>query len=260
MVQQPVSLTPDEISILWRCPLHYHFLQQPSDRPESEQVSLDTRVRRVIRRLHAAGGPARLPLTRYLSPVEHHPTAKKMAETYYHRLRYDWKRVMATNETMSLKISLGGVALSLRGTVDRLDQTHDGGILAILFCTETGPLPSAEQFRAEPSTTVFHALVAATYPLKRPVRIQQLWLHPNQDITIELSEDEYRANLTHLREPVQRLARGEVNARPGLHCETCPFKFNGCPVYSQADETDSNDFASASSDGKIHPRRWIFKE
>ena len=64
-----------------------------------------------------------------------------------------------------------------------------------------------------------------------------------------------------LREPVQSLARGEVMARPGLHCDVCPFKYQGCPVYAQEDdvETEPDDFVPPTSDGKIPPRKWIFK-
>lgn len=260
MTQQPITLSPNDVTALLACSLQFHFSQQNIGLPESDHAELDRRLRRVLNKLHAAGGPARLPLDKYLAPVEHYPLAHQMAETYYHRLRRDWRQVIAINEELSLKISLAGVPLVLRGTVDRLDQTRDGGILAILFCTQTGPLPDPDQFRRSPDSTIFHALVAAAYPLKRPVRLQQLWLYHNQDITIELSEDEYRANLGRLRSPVQALVRGEVNARPGHHCESCPYKFNGCPVYSQPEETNPEDFAAFPSDGKIQSRRWIFNE
>ena len=109
--------------------------------------------------------------------------------------------------------------------------------------------------------TIYHALVATTYPLKRPVRMQELWLRLNQEVTIELSEEEYRHNLSYLREPVQALARGEVRARPGLHCDICPFKYQGCPVYAHDAEAESgpDDFEPPASGGKMSPRQWIFK-
>jgi hypothetical protein len=109
--------------------------------------------------------------------------------------------------------------------------------------------------------TIYHALVATTYPLKRPVRIQELWLQTDQSVTIELSEDEYRRQLGDLREPVQALARGEVMARPGLHCDICPFKYRGCPVYfHEANaQNEEDDFVPSLPRGKIHPRKWIFK-
>jgi hypothetical protein len=109
--------------------------------------------------------------------------------------------------------------------------------------------------------TIYHALVAATYPLKRPVRIQEWWLQLDQNVTIELSEDEYRRNLSDLRQPVQALARSEVMARPGLHCDSCPFKYRGCPVYAHEQDAshDLEEFAPLPQYGKIHPRKWIFK-
>lgn len=263
MKTPPLTLSPEDVAVLMRCPLHYHFRQQTASSPGqlSAQIELETLVRAAIQNLHAAGGPARMSLRRCLAPIQHHPDAQRLVEHYYQRLRQDWQQLMASNETMALKISIGGVPLTLQGTVDRLDKTRDGGILAILFRTGAQPLPPPESLRQNPALTIYHALVAATYPLKRPVRVQELWLPLNEAVTIELSEEEYRHNLSRLREPVKGLARSEVRARPGLHCDHCPYKYHGCPVYAHDDlpETGSADFDSASSGGKIPPRHWVFK-
>lgn len=261
MKRQPFPLTPAAVRVLVRCPLYYHFAQQSSPQIEPEQVALDKLVRKTLQQLHATGGPARLSLAECLEKVANQPLVRHMVERYYHRLAQDWPQMIAGNETMALKIYIGGVSLALSGTLDRLDKTSDGGILAILFRTEEGPLPTPTNLRRDPAITVFHALVAAGYPLKRPVRIQELWLQPDQAVTVELSEDEYRHNLGLLREPVQALARGEVMAWPGLHCDVCPFKYRGCPVYAHeaGAETEADDFAPSASGGKIPPRKWIFK-
>jgi hypothetical protein len=88
-----------------------------------------------------------------------------------------------------------------------------------------------------------------------------LWLQPDQSVTIELSEDEYRYILSDLREPVKALARGEVMARPGLHCDSCAFKHRGCPVYAhEADDQDEvDDLVPPPQRGKIPARKWVFK-
>jgi hypothetical protein len=185
-----------------------------------------------------------------------------MAERYYHHLKQDWTSMIAGNETMQLRISIGRVSLALEATVDRLDKTSDGGILAILFRPENGPLPSERDLHQDHALTIYHALVAATYPLRRPVRIQEWWLRPDQRITIELSEEEYRRKLSDLREPVKALARSEVMARPGLHCETCTFKYRGCPVFAREKEANKDsvdDLVPPPQRGKISPRKWVFK-
>ena len=263
MVRQPISLTPEDVSVLINCSLHYHFLQQKLALPAdlTSQTIMDERVRKVIHRLHAAGGPARISLDECLKGVRRNPAIQKMITHYYQRLEQDWPRVIAGNETMTLRISIAGVSLILRATVDRLDRTRDGGILAILFRAQQTPPSTADELRHDPAMTIYHALVASTYPLKRPVRIQELWLYHNEEVTIELSEDEYRHNLGRLREPVQGLARSEVMARPGLYCDVCPFKHAGCPVYAPSgdEETEPDDLVSSYPDGKMSPRRWIFK-
>jgi RecB family exonuclease len=262
MMKQPIPLTPIDVRVLALCPLYYHFLQQkPAQQTDPEQDKLDKQLRKIIQQLHAAGGPARLSLEECLRKAGRNPSTRKMIEHYYRRLEQDWPQMIAGNESMQLKISIGGVSLLLQGTVDRLDKTSDGGILVILFRTEAGPLPTTNDLRNDHAITIYHALVAATYPLKRPVRLQEMWLQLEQSVTIELSEDEYRQKLGDLREPVQALARGEVMARPGHHCDSCPFQYHGCPVYTQDDapQAEDDDFALFPPDGKIPPRKWIFK-
>lgn len=254
MLRRPLSLTPAEASVLARCSLHYYFLQQtpmPMD-------PVDRLVRETIQELHAAGGPARVSLERCLEKVAGQSVAQQMIERYYHRLAQDWPRLIAGNEPLELRISLAGIPVVLTGTVDRLDKTSDGGILAILFRTEPGPLPSADDLREDYVMTIYHALVATHYPHKRPVRLQELWLQRDRSITVELSEEEYRHNLSLLREPVRDLTRSQVRARPGLYCDVCPFKHRGCPVYAH-EQNESDDFAPSPPAGKIIPRKWIFK-
>lgn len=257
MLRRSITLTPFEARILARCSLHYHFARQTVGAAESDQSALDKLVRETIQQLHAAGGPARLPLEPCLEQVAE-PAARQMIERYYHHLAQDWRRLIAGNEPLELRLSLAGIPVILTGTADRLDRTSDGGILAILFRTEPGPLPSAEELREDYAMTIYHALVAANYPHKRPVRLQELWLHLDQSVTIELSEEEYRRNLSQLREPIQDLARNQVRARPGLHCDICPFKLRGCPVYAH-DQNQGENFASSPPAGKIPPRKWTFK-
>lgn len=258
MLRQPIPLTPSEARILANCSLHYYFDQQTGSSVDPAQTAWDEAVREALQALHAAGGPARLPLEQFLAGQADQPLLRSILERYYRRLAQDWRQMIAGNETLELKITIGGIPVLLRGTVDRLDKTSDGGILAVLFRTEPGPLPAAAELRQDHAMTVFHALVAANYPHKRPVRLQEAWLQLDQSVTIELSEEEYRQNLVQLREPIQALARGQVHARPGLHCELCPFKYRGCPVYAH-EQNDENDLASTPLEGKIPRRQWTFK-
>ncbi len=258
MSRPVLAFTPILARILARCSLHYYFQQQSPLPPDPAQAELDRLVREVIQALHAAGGPARMSLERCLAAVQGQPIARSMLERYYRRLEQDWLHLIAGNEELELKINLGGVLVTLTGTLDRLDKTSDGGILASLFRTEAGPASTPEELRQDDAFTIYHALVAAHYPAKRPVRLQEWWLQLDQRVTIELSEEEYRAHLSRLREPIRALARGQVRAQPGLHCEHCPFKLRGCPVYSQP-QNPPDDLAATPPAGKISPRTWIFK-
>jgi hypothetical protein len=282
MLRQPLSLNPTEARVLTQCSLHYHFARQTAPPLDPIKMVFDQLVRQAIQHLHTTGGPARLSLEQCLASLTHPPQidnsppdsppvpktiftpspplidqVRPIIEKYYHRLKQDWAKLIAANETLELSLAVTKISVILNGTVDRLDRTRDDGILAILFRTEAGPLPKAEALRADLAMTIYHALVAANYPAKRPVRLQEWWLQLDRGVTIELSEDEYRQNLARLREPVQALAQGEVRAKPGLHCESCYFKRHGCPVY--ANQNSPDDLATIPPAGKISPRQWIFK-
>ncbi len=254
---QAIRLTPEEVEILIQCPLHYHFRRQDIEPPNPAAAELERLVRDSVHFLHAQGGPGRVSLRRCLAPIQHHRAAQKLVERYYLRLRQDWASTIASNESLALKISIGGVPVKLAATVDRLNTTGDGGVVAVLIRTGDDAPPGDSRPDASAKFTIYHALVASGYPLKRPVRIQELWLAADRDITIELSETEYRDNLARLREPVQGLSRGQVRARPGLHCDSCLYKPAGCPVYAHHNPPD--DFDSPPPDGKIHPRQWLFE-
>jgi len=248
MVYQPIPLSPAEIRALITCPLHYHFLQQPP----AETASIEAEITAAIHALHAAGGPARVSIRKLLAPLADYPAAQVMVEHYYLQLRQDWPRMLSSNETIQLPISVGGVRLTLHATLDRVDKTGDGGVLAILLRTERQSPPGPEQLRLDPAMTIYHAVVASAYPQRRPVRLQEWWLYHRQPVTVELSEAEFRENLRRLREPVQALARGEVRARPGHHCEECPFKQHGCPVYAHEDTDDDPPVETPG-------REWVYK-
>lgn len=244
-----LTLSPNEVRILARCSLHYHFLQQTShDALDPAHALTDHLTREAIQTLHASGGPSRVTLDECLRPVIHQRHVRQMVERYYHRLAREWDSVIASNEELSLKIMIGRVAVTLTGTLDRVDRTRDGGLIAISFRTETGDPPTEDELRHDHAMPIYHALVAASYPTRRPIRLQELWLRVDRTVTIELSEAEYRRSLSDLRQPIQALAMGQVMARPGWHCDTCPFKHRGCPVYSDLD--------ADSPHGKIPPRTW----
>jgi hypothetical protein len=238
-------LTPNGLRILAKCPLHYHFRQQhPQTGLSDEDLAVDVLLRETLRALHVKGGPQRLNLPSTLDLLTGLArqegilddavlrTVRQAVAAYHRRLRQDWARMLASNETLHLQLKLGQATIALEAEIDRLDRTADQGIAATEFKTGQGPAPDEEALAADPGTTALHALVAAAYPAKRPVRVRQWWLRLDRVVEVELSETEYRRNLGVLPGPVQALVQGEIVARPGLHCEVCPFKYAGCPIYA----------------------------
>lgn len=260
MAQLPI-FSPTELAIITDCTLHYYFWQQ-SPLP-AETTPLETVVRETIAHLHAAGGPHRLNLPATLrhmtqlipetqrTDVPLQMAARQMVANYHRRLKGEWAKVIASNETMALSIRLRRSTVRVETVVDRVDKEQDGGITVVNFRPSPEPTPERD-LETDAETTLLHALVAAAYPDKRPVRIKYLWLYHNQEDVVELTERQYRANLEKVRARAQAWVEGEILARPGPYCAACPFKYQGCPIYQNEqnegpDDLAADDTKSASS-------------
>ncbi len=235
---QPVILTPLEINRITMCTLQQHFWQQL---PPQKKTATEEAVLKTIQRLHARGGPQRLNLPATLRYVEgllatktinrqQLNAARQMVAAYHRRLRKEWTQVIASNELLTLNIRLQQGWIQIETVIDRLDKGANGEINAIIFIARTGPVSNLAQSK-NIEATLLHALTAAAYPHKRPVRVSYCWLQHNQEQTLQLTERQYRENLAQMKERVEAWLDGEIMARPGLHCEECPFKYQGCPIY-----------------------------
>jgi hypothetical protein len=229
--------------MLYDCSLQLHFWRQVPDENLLDDP-LEVSVLQSIRRLHTAGGPHRLNLPATLrhledelaafAPLEASTqlTARQMVALYHRRLRHEWPTVIASDERLTLTLKFRGQNVACQGVIDRVDQADDGGVTAVLFMLNPSepptPIPPTDLH-----ATLTHALLAAAYPHKRPVRLRYMWLYHNQSSLTQLSETQFRQNIDRLRPRVQAWLKGEVLARPGLHCEACPFQYNGCPIYNE---------------------------
>jgi hypothetical protein len=261
VAQSPI-FSPTELAIITDCTLHYYFWQQSP--LLAETTPLETVVRDTIAQLHAAGGPHRLNLpatlrqmTQFIpetqqTNVPFQMAARQMVANYHRRLKEEWVKVIASNEAMALALRLRRSTVRVETVVDRVDREQDGGITVVNFRPAPEPIPE-QDLETDTETTLLHALVAAAYPDKRPVRIKYLWLYHNQEDVVELTEKQYRANLEKVRARAQAWVEGEILARPGPYCAACPFKYQGCPIYQNEQNEGPGDLAaedtkSASSD------------
>ncbi len=260
------TFTPTELQQIVDCSLQYHFWRQ-SPLPQHDRQQEP--VLQTLQYLHAAGGPRRvnLPATlRFLkdqlSPnAESSTIMRQMIANYHRRLRNEWPQIIASNELLSLNIALARTTIRCESIIDRLDKEDDGGITAIKFVTDHTPVtppPSANNIEA----TMLHALTAAAYPHHRPVRVLYRWLYHDYDQSIQLNEKAYRQNLYRLKTRTQAWLDGEILARPGLHCNHCPFKHQGCPIHqtTAAPEDAEPYLAEDVPPATLSRRMWTFME
>ncbi len=262
----PFVFSLNDIQRIAACSLQQYFWQQSP--PPSPPIT-DT-ILEAIRHLHASGGSARLSLPATLRYLEQHNppgistaeiiAAREIIAKYHRQLRLEWAQIVASNEPLSLQLSLPNGAIRCETTVHRLDKNNDGGITAIKLIPLAKPDVPLEADNIE--VTALHALTAAAYPHRRPVRVAFRWLSADTTATLELTETVYRQNVQRLKMRLQAWLDGEILARPGLHCDTCPFKLNGCPLYSAAtaDQIEAADLDAATLPATLSPRNRTFSE
>ncbi len=251
------TLTPTELQLLTDCALQLHLeLQDATENAHEDSAILET-----IRYLHAGGGPHRLNLPtvlRYLEKqsivsADNFPRAREIIADYHHQLRQEWTRIIASNETLSLKIPLADGILLCQDNIDRLDKNEDGGISVIKFILSDSPPQPLSENNIE--VTMRHALVAAAYPQHRPITIVFRWLAYAHNESIQLSEKAYRENLARVKIRSKAWFNGETMARPGLHCQHCRFQFQGCPIPHHKLPDTPTDAPPASL-----RRKWFFAD
>jgi RecB family exonuclease len=183
-----------------------------------------------------------------------------MVANYHRRLKDEWAGVIASNEYMTLNIRLRGAAVKAEAVIDRLDKESDGGITAVKLIASPQAAPE-DPLSTPIELTIYHALVAAAYPQKRPVRIRYLRLYHNKEETVELTETQYRQNLEKMRARLQAWLGGEVLARPGPYCDLCPFQYRGCPIYpDESPEKPAEDLSGPSLPATLSPRNRYSQE
>ncbi len=258
--------SPSQIQRITDCSLLQHFwAQSPPPTNETGNAVLET-----IRQLHASGGPHRVNLPATLRILEQQLpsgipaaaiTAARNAVAHYHRrLRSEWVQIIASNEPLALNIPLSHGIIRSETVIHRLDKNDDGGITAIKLIPTGKPGAPIETDSIE--ATVLHALTAAAYPHRRPVRVAFRWLECDRTDTLELSETAYRHNLQRLKTRMQAWLDGEILARPGLHCKTCPFKGSGCPLYpaEEAAQIELPDLNTTAPPATLSTRNRTFSE
>ncbi len=234
----PPVFSPNQIQRIADCSLLQHFWTQ-SPPPEN---AVSRAILKTIRQLHAGGGPHRLNLPATLRilaqqlpadlPAAGITAARDIVARYHRQLRSEWAQIIASNEPLAMNLPLPHGVIRCETVIHRLDKTADGGITAIKLIPTEKPAAPIESDSIE--ATMLHALTAAAYPHRRPVRVAFRWLRYDRTDTLELSENIYRRNLHRLKTRMQAWLDGEILARPGLHCETCPFKGAGCPLYPES--------------------------
>lgn len=258
--------SPSQIQRIADCSLQQHFWAQSP--PETNPIG--DAILNAIAQLHAAGGPHRLNLPGTLrilgktlppnTPKSSITLARNALARYHRQLRAEWAQLIASNEPLALNIPLPRGIIRCETTIHRLDKTEDGGITAIKLIPTAKPdvIPESDSIEA----TVLHALTAAAYPHRRPVRISFRWLTHGRSVTLELTEGAYRHNLQRIKTRMQAWLDGEILARPGLHCDFCPFKFDGCPLYTNLDpeQIEPADLDTPASPATLSTRNWTFSE
>ncbi len=253
-LELPSSLSPSKVSKFTDCALAFRFSAiDKLPEPPSPQAIKGTLVHGALERLFwdlprgrrspaaarealdAAWETLRLdPETESLLPAgseedELLSEAWGLVESYF-RLE-DPDTVDAAGVELTLEAEVGGVML--RGIIDRLDVSADGGLVVVDY--KTGRVPSEVQERARLSGVHFYALLCEEVLGVRPSLVRLMYLR--RPVTIETTPSDQairglRQRTAAVWRAIERSCADEdFRPRPGPLCDWCAFK-DRCPAFA----------------------------
>jgi putative RecB family exonuclease len=148
----------------------------------------------------------------------------------YFRLE-DPDRVRAVGVELGLEADLG--ATRLRGIIDRLDVTDDGGLVVIDYKSGRAPSPRFEQGRL--SGVHLYALLCERVLGRTPDEVRLLYLRDPVVITAIPSEQSVRGQGKRAQAVWTAIERacttGDFRPRPSPLCKSCHFQ-TLCPAFN----------------------------
>lgn len=148
--------------------------------------------------------------------------------------------VDAVGVELLLEADVGG--LRLRGIIDRLDVTPDGGFIVVDY--KTGRTPSEMQEHSRLGGVQFYALLCEQVLGQRPVSVRLLYLKDPVVIEADPSEQALRGlrqRTSAVWSAIERACEEEdFRPKPSALCSWCNFKafcpaFGGDPALASAD-------------------------
>lgn len=252
-LEVPTSLSPSKVSKFTDCALAFRF--SAIDRipePPSPQAIKGTLVHGALERLFwelprgkRSGSAARHALAAAWEALVLDPEAKGLIPSGSEKddfLSEAWSLVEgylsledpdtieAAGVELTLEAEVGGVML--RGIIDRLDVTPDGGLVVVDY--KTGRVPSEMQERARLWGVHFYALLCEEVLGVRPSLVRLMYLR--KPVTIETAPSDQairglRQRTAAVWKAIERSCADEdFRPRPGPLCNWCAFQ-DRCPAF-----------------------------
>jgi putative RecB family exonuclease len=262
----PTALSPSKVASFKDCALAFRF--SAIDRlpePPSPWAAKGTLVHRVLELLHwrPAGQrsleAALADFERAAAEVLAHPEYAGLdddpgtraevvteAERLVHRYfeLEDPNRVNAIGLEVRLEARLG--TLTLRGVIDRLELTAEGGLVVTDYKTGSPPGLRYEQSRL--GGVHFYAFLCESVLGRRPDRIQLLYLGEPLSIIAEPSDRSVRGlqqRATAIWTAIERACQNDdFRPRPSPLCDWCAFQAY-CPAFG-GDPARASELAAAA--------------
>ena len=140
-------------------------------------------------------------------------------------------KIMATGLELTLEVEVG--SLLLRGIIDRLEETPDGGLIVTDY--KTGRSPSVRYEQSRLTGVHFYSLLCERVYGKRPKEVRLVFLGPKPEIIIarptEQSSKALERKVLAIWNAVERACeREDFRPRQGPLCNWCSFK-EFCPEF-----------------------------
>jgi len=249
----PNSLSPSKVSSFKDCALAFRFSAiERIPEPPSEATSKGTLVHLALERLHWSHSPPERTLEVALAElddawgefqVDGDFTGLALSDSQVEAFRLDAellvrryfeledpRAVTAVGVELTLDAEVSG--LRLRGIIDRLDVTSDGGLIVVDY--KTGRVPHETQEQSRLGGVQFYALLCEQVLGKRPDLVRLLYLR--EPVAIEAIPSDQalrglRQRTSAIWSAIERACENEdFRPKPSALCNWCNFK-TWCPVY-----------------------------
>ena len=245
-----LRLTPSRVRDYLQCPLRYHLHYVAQVTPlapvESPALAFGSSLHAALKAYHRLSPTA----ARRVSPAallsqnwwrgqyegaeqegKYFSEGVTVLDQYLRTVGPPGGERVQTEVMLTQDMTLQGERVRLRGRVDHLAHTPDGGVLVLDYKTSArGLVPGEDGLAADLPTFIYYLLGQRTFQHARRVVVAQLNLRTLDRVHVRYTPTQEARNGERLAEVACAVQTGPFEPHPSGACPACPVRLH-CPTF-----------------------------